>query len=67
MGLRRENEMGKKCHLITIWTDPNAPLDYALGTEHYHPIMSTLEGHGDRLERDRCKILTIYIIFHSIS
>ena len=37
----------------TIGTEPNAPLTYALGSEHHHPIMSKLGGHGGRLERER--------------
>ena len=27
---------------VTLVTDPNAPLAYALVLEHHHPIMSTL-------------------------
>ena len=33
--------------------EPNASLDYAPGTELHHPIMSTIRGHGFRLERER--------------
>ena len=39
--------------VITIVTEPNAPLTYAPGSEHHHLIMSKLGGHGGRLERDR--------------
>ena len=33
----------------TIRADPNAPLYYALGSEHYHLIISKLGGHGGQL------------------
>ena len=33
---------------IILWTEPNAPLDYALVLELYHHIMSTLGGHKGR-------------------
>ena len=45
--------MGKKYHLITIGTGPNAPLDYALVMEHHLLAMSTLWGSLFQLERDR--------------
>ena len=38
--------------------EPNAPLAYAPGTELHWPIMSTLGGHGDRLE------INIYIYIY---
>ena len=31
---------------MTIGIEHNAPLAYALGSEHHHPIMSTLGVHG---------------------
>ena len=36
---------------IILRMENNVPLAYALGLEFNHPIMSTIEGHGDRLER----------------
>ena len=38
---------------LTLGTEPNAPLAYAPGLEHHHPIMSTLGDPGGRLERER--------------
>ena len=37
----------------TIGMDPSAPLAYAMGPEHHQTTMSTLGGHGCRLERLR--------------
>ena len=38
---------------ITSGMDPNAPLAYALGLEHRHPISSTLGDTGSQLDRER--------------
>ena len=38
---------------LTVGTEPNAPLAYAPGLEHHHPIISTLGEPGGRLERER--------------
>ena len=35
---------------------PSDPLSYVPGSEHYHPTISTLGGHGGRLERDRERV-----------
>ena len=35
---------------VTLGTDPNAPLAYAMGLEIHHPIMSTLRDPGFGLE-----------------
>ena len=37
---------------ITLGTEPNSPLVYALGLEHHHPIMSTLGKLEGILERE---------------
>ena len=36
---------------LTLRTEPNSPLDYALGLEHHHLIMGTLGEPGVWLER----------------
>ena len=38
---------------MTLGTEPNHPLSYAMGLEHHHPIMSTLGDTGGRLDRER--------------
>ena len=53
--------MGKRSTLITIVMEPNAPLSYATGTKHQHPIMSMLGSPGVLLEID------IYIYIESIT
>ena len=42
---------------VTLGTEPNDPLAYALVLELHHPTMSKLGDTGGRLERDR-EILT---------
>ena len=37
----------------TIWTEPNDPLAYVTGSEHHHPTISKILGHGGQLERER--------------
>ena len=37
---------------VTLSTEPNDTLDYALGLAHHHPIMSTIGEPGGRLERE---------------
>ena len=37
----------------TIGAEPNDPLSYALGLEHYLQNMSKLGGHGVRLYKER--------------
>ena len=34
---------------LTLGTEPNSPLDYALGLEHHHMITSMFGEHGGRL------------------
>ena len=49
----RISHIGQSSNLITIGTEPNFPLAYALGTEHHRPIMSIFGGTKDGLrERD---------------
>ena len=38
---------------LTLGTEPNAPLAYALVLEHHHPILSEIGDPGGRLEIDR--------------
>ena len=38
----------------TLMTEPSAPLAYDPGSEHQHPNMSILGGHGGWLEKDIC-------------
>ena len=42
--------MGQSSTFITIDMDPTSPLDYVPDTEHHHSIISTVGGHGGRLE-----------------
>ena len=56
--------------LITIGMDPSVPLAYTPGSEHHHPNMSMIGGHGIRLyiyrERGIGMAVGIYtIISHS--
>ena len=44
---------GEIITLNTIRVEPNAPLDYTPGTEHHHPIMSTIMGQGGQLAREK--------------
>ena len=39
--------------LITIGTEPIAPLAYDLVSEHHRPTMRTIGGHGGWLKRER--------------
>ena len=38
---------------VILGTEPNSTLDYDLGLQLHHPIMSMLGGHRGRLERER--------------
>ena len=38
---------------LTLGTEPNDTLSYALGLEHHQPIVSTLGDPGGRLEIER--------------
>ena len=46
---RREDKVAN----ITLGTETNAPLDYAPGLDHHHPILSTLGDPGGRLYTER--------------
>ena len=51
---RRQTKLGEdNVANITLGTEPNTPLAFALGLEYHHPIMSTLGDPRGRLERDR--------------
>ena len=46
--------------LNTLRMEPSATLAYAQGSEHHHPTVSMIGGHGGQLERmiDRDDIVT---------
>ena len=51
---RRQTKLGEdNVANVTLGTEPNSPLAFALGLEYHHPIMSTLGDPGGRLERER--------------
>ena len=51
---------------VTVGTEINAPLTYALVLELRHPIMSTLGEPGTRLEREREGGNIEALLFHSL-